>query len=219
MQGTRVSMRWVWIGILAAIALFMGLWLHKQLTPHQPDIEEMQATVLTQPRLLKPFVLIQGNGKLFNNQSLEGHWTFLFFGYTHCPDICPTTMAILNQVYNKLEQQKQALPQVVLVSVDPNRDTPRKLQEYVSYFNPAFIGATGSRKEIDNITQQLGIAYQIVIPKGKTLKTLGDNYLVDHSGAIILIDPQAQMHAIFTDSSDPERIAQEFVAIKELAQS
>lgn len=219
MQNSRVSARWVWIGILAAMALFIGLWLHKQLTPHMPDVEEMQATVLTQPRLLKPFVLIQGNGKLFNNQSLTGHWTFLFFGYTHCPDICPTTMAILNQVYNKLEQQKQTLPQIVLVSVDPNRDTPRKLQEYVSYFNPAFIGATGSRKEIDNLTQQLGIAYQIVVPKGKTLKTLGDNYFVDHSGAIILIDPQAQMHAIFTDSSDPGRIAQEFVAIKELASS
>jgi protein SCO1/2 len=197
--------------IIAFIGLLLGLWGYKlYVNRGLNSIHDMQATVLTQPRPLQPFFLQSAQGK-FDLQSLKGHWSMLFFGFTHCPDICPTTMAILNQMVENIKAQDQLPPRIIMVSVDSKRDTPKKLQAYVAYFNKAFIGITGSRKQIDNITQQLGIAYHINNAKGE------DNYTVDHSGAIILIDPQQRMHAIFSDNSNPQQMAQEFITIKKLA--
>ncbi|MBL4647786.1 MAG: SCO family protein, partial [Gammaproteobacteria bacterium] len=128
--------------LLGVIALVFGGWVYK-LEHRQPVLDELNATVLTHPRLLRPFHLVDEHNGAFTNKSLKGHWSILYFGYTHCPDICPTTLALLNQVILKIKQAKQPVPQVVFVSVDPQRDKPKALGTYVHYFNPEFVGVTG----------------------------------------------------------------------------
>ena len=110
------------------------------------------------PRDIQPFTLVDHTGKNFDNRSLEGHWSFVFFGYTHCPDVCPTTLSVLNSVAHRLEDVKNQV-QFVFISIDPERDTPEKLGQFVSYFNGTFIGATGTNDAISALTRQLGVIY------------------------------------------------------------
>tara|TARA_R110000868_G_scaffold69261_1_gene204181 strand:- start:57549 stop:58205 length:657 start_codon:yes stop_codon:yes gene_type:complete len=210
----------VWITlilILGFIAMLLGAFAYKHYKP-EAKLHELDATVLTQSRTVKPFTLTDENGKPYTNQQLKGHWTFVYFGYTSCPDICPTTLAVLNQMYGKLLQTKTANPDVLFVSVDPHRDSPKHLKEYIKYFNGKFMAATGSHKQIQALTKELGIAYRIVPEKGKTEKNPGDTYLVDHSGAVLLFNPQGRLHAIFTQPDNAENMANEFLVIKKYAE-
>jgi protein SCO1/2 len=128
----------------------------------------------------------------------------VFFGFTHCPDVCPTTLAMLAQVEKKLaEAPTAAAPQVVLVSVDPERDTPEKLAQYVKYFSPSFTGVTGPVAAIDEFTRTLGI------PVARTPLPNGD-YTVDHSAAILLFDPDGAMHALFSGPHSADLIAADY---------
>ncbi len=133
-----------------------------------------------------------------------------FFGYTHCPDVCPTALSMLAQVMKKLEKDStlDTLPQVIFISVDPERDTPELLKKFVPYFHPDFIGVTGDPQQLLLLTRQLGIMY------GKAPGDDADDYLVDHSASIILFDPDGNFLALFGMPHDPNLIAQEFVAIK-----
>jgi protein SCO1/2 len=113
---------------------------------------------------------------------LKGKWSLLFFGYTFCPDICPTTLAQLRELKTKLPKEAVDNLNVVLVSVDPNRDTPAQLKQYLGYFDPQFQGLTG---ELGNI-QKLANAVSIPFIPGDTSK---ENYTVDHSGNLVVIGP------------------------------
>ena len=125
-----------------------------------------------------------------------GRWSFIFFGYTHCPDVCPTTLSVLNSVARKLEGRKDQV-QFVFISIDPERDTPEKLGQFVSYFNGTFIGATGTDDAINALTRQLGVIYARVEENSGT-----DNYLMDHSASVLLFDPAGRFHAVFTPPLD-----------------
>jgi len=177
--------------------------------PEPPKLS--QGTLLPSAKPVTDFQLTDHRGQPFTLKNLKHNWTFAFFGYTHCPDVCPTSMAMLAQVQGNLEKQDglDKLPQVVFVSVDPERDTAALLSEFVPYFHADFIGASGDAQNTLNLTRQLGILY------GKTEGSAADNYLVDHSAAIILLDPDGAFRAVFGVPHDPTLIASDFLAIKD----
>ncbi|MEW6989842.1 SCO family protein [Colwelliaceae bacterium 6441] len=142
------------------------------------------------PRDVKPFSMLEHTGKAFTDQQLLGKWSWVFFGYTSCPDVCPTTLQELNFIYDDLKAiNKDA--QVLLVSVDPQRDTVDKLSQYIAYFNPEFKALTADHSVLFPFARNLGLMYAISAEKRD------DNYLVDHSASIVLINPQGKISAIF----------------------
>jgi len=176
--------------------------------PEPPQLK--QGTLLPSARAITDFQLTGHDGKPFTLDNLKGKWSFAFFGYTHCPDICPTSLTMLAQVMKRLEKDStlDTLPQVVFVSVDPERDTPELLAEYVPNFHPDFIGATGDPQQLQVLTRRLGIM------SGKSPGDDADSYLMDHSAAILLFDPGGNFRAVFSAPHDPGLIAQDFIAIK-----
>ncbi len=201
--------------VLALSALLLGLWTAYRLTAPGPvagtgTVATKNATVIPNPRPLKPFRLSDHNGKPFSNAELRGYWTFIFFGYTHCPDVCPTTMAILNQAARLLEEDPpEHAPRFVFVSVDPERDSPERLAGYVPYFNEGFLGVTGKQPALQELTGQLGVLYQKVEKEATATA-----YLMDHTASVVLTDPQGRLHALFGAPHVAESIAHDFQAIR-----
>ncbi|HEY0974080.1 MAG TPA: SCO family protein [Solimonas sp.] len=148
-------------------------------------------TLLQQPRVLPPLSLIDENGQPFDVDQLKNRWTLIFPGFTYCPDICPTTLALLKNVQGQLGPKAEKL-QVALFSVDPERDTPERLKEYVHYFSPSFRGVTTPEPNLKAVAQALGVAYAKV--PGATPET----YTMDHSAALILINPRGELAGYFT---------------------
>lgn len=199
--------------ILALAAAALGWWLGNgtfRPPAAPPALPQVQAgTLLPQPKALAPFTLTGEDGEPLGKEDLAGRWTFVFFGYTHCPDICPTTLATLTQVDKRLADAGEGTrPRVLFVSVDPERDTPERLAEYVGYFAPDFRGATADREELQALTRQLGVLYA----RSEGQET-AMGYLVDHSGAVLLLDPQVRLTAIFSAPHDPEALAADFRSI------
>lgn len=175
------------IAIVAAVA---GLLLARSLQSPEPKFAA--ATLLQPPRALPTFSLQDIDGKPYANAQLQGHWSLLFFGFTSCPDVCPTTMALLAQVQTGLADLPPAQkPQIVFVSIDPQRDTPEKLGAYLHFFSPEFVGLTGEQAKIDALTKGLGVPV-IVHPLENGAYTL------DHSAAIFMTDPQGRVRALFS---------------------
>ncbi|MCG6886737.1 MAG: SCO family protein [Proteobacteria bacterium] len=201
--------------IIALASLAGGYWLSQylQTTGSGGRIPEgLEATVLDPPRSLTPFTLQDHNGKPFTEQSLLGHWSFLFFGYTHCPDVCPIVLQVMQVAWQQIPHAKDdpAAPRLYFISVDPDRDTPALLKQYVQYFDPAFIGVTGQADEIDKLTNRIGVLY------GFEDKQPGsEDYQVNHSAQIILIDPQGRMRAVISPPHDPATIARNFTTIRD----
>ncbi len=177
--------------LLARVALWQNDSENESRLPPPP--EALQTLLLPESRALKDFALSDHLGKPFNLARLKGNWHLVFFGYTHCPDICPTTLGMLNGVSNKLKAQPKlaATTRFLFVSVDPKRDTPAHLKNYITYFDKDFIAATGQRDGIDALARQLGAVYMF---EGDTES---DNYIVNHSASVALIDPQGQWVARF----------------------
>jgi protein SCO1/2 len=149
------------------------------------------STVLTKPIKLDEFLLTADDDSVFSNQSLKDKWSLLFFGYTHCPDVCPLTLHQLAQANKELADKLDSTPNIIMVSVDPDRDTSKILQKYVRSFGENVSGVTGKNEELDKLTSQLGIFY-------KANKHEGENYSVNHSAAVILINKNAEFHAVFS---------------------
>lgn len=201
----RTAMRNLFIfGLIALLAAGAGL-LTGHLYRDARTPPETTGTLLDGPRPLPDFKLLDDSGAEFTRENLKGRWSFLFFGFTHCPDVCPMTLATLAQTAKLLSERS---PNVVFLSVDPARDTPAVLAPYVDYFNPAFTGVTGSQAAIEGVTQALGIAY-VYIP-GET----PDSYTVDHSAVILLINPQGDLVAVFTPPHNAEVLARDLQAIR-----
>ncbi len=190
--------------IIAAVAITAGILVAQALLKSKPQVDELAATRFPVARQLEPFSLVDHHGNTFDNAALREHWSFLFFGYTHCPDVCPTTLSVLNSVAGKLASSNAPV-RFVLVTVDPQRDTPEQLARFVSYFNSDFIGVTGSDEDIGQLTRQLGIMHMQVANEANP-----DNYLVDHSAGVLLIDPNGNYHAVFTPPLSADAIAGDF---------
>lgn len=193
--------------ILVGLAALIGgaLLANTLLRPPPPPTLSQGTTQLQPPRGLSDFALTDHTGAAFTLDRLRDRWTFMFFGYTHCPDICPTTMSTLNAVAKQIEGAGSAVvPQYVFVSIDPERDTPEQLARFVPYFNPDFLGVTGDPAAINALTRQLSVLYLKVEPDRP------DGYLMDHSAAILLLDPEGRFHALMSPPFDPAGMAQDF---------
>ena len=198
------------LAIVAALALLAGAtasWLFSQTngSNNAPTLKAATA-LLEQARPLPSFSLVDQNGRQFGNEQLQGHWSFMFFGYTHCPDVCPTTLATLNDTLNAIAQNNdQRNTQVVFVSVDPERDSHKQLKSYIEYFNPEFIGLTGNPSELDGLASSLGILRAKVENPADPA-----NYLVDHSATVLLIGPEGQLVALFSAPHEAVTLADDF---------
>ena len=189
----RLGVRNTVIIILAFIVLVVWGFIWRINQPVIMTNEELRingAVVLTTPRIFSDFELIDHRGDVFNQERLRDVWTIVFFGFTHCPDICPTTLATLNDTYSKLKDHERERMQIVMISIDPERDTEEKLAEYVPYFNDEFIGVTGNKHLILRLTAELNVAYNQV-------PLDSDDYTVDHSTQLVLINPKGHYHGFF----------------------
>jgi len=189
---------------LAAFALFV-VELYRAAPPQVPDLGGV-ATVLAVPMEIPDFALRSQDGNAFGRQRLMGRWSFLFFGYTYCPTVCPATLSVLHQVRKLLESDAQSVSdtQVVFISVDPERDTLDRLATYVAYFDPTFVGVTGVASELTHLTKALGVYYE------KGAQTSPEEYEIEHTQSVMLFDPQGRLEAVFGNPRDPKAIAEAF---------
>lgn len=196
--------------VVAGVALAAGGGYLASRVAHQGGHQRVavqSATVLEAEKPLPAFSL-QGPNGAFGNGQLAGKWSFVFFGYTHCPDVCPTALSLLRDVRARLTADGvAALPQVVFVSVDGARDSRELLDRYVPAFDPSFVGLRGSDEEIAPLVKALGVFYQ------RHEKEDPRNYTVDHSAAIYLIDPQGRLAAVFMPPLTPDVMAKDYRAV------
>ncbi|MCJ8318296.1 MAG: SCO family protein [Colwellia sp.] len=175
--------------IVAIVALAAGLLgFYKSFYLAQPE----HALYYQQPRVLKPFQLTDHQGSPFTNEQVTGKWSWVFFGYTSCPDVCPTTLQELNFIYDELTDI--ADNQVLLVSVDPQRDSQEKLAQYIAYFNREFKALRADHGVLFPFARNMGLMYAITDSESDNDSNA---YLVDHSASIVLINPDGQIAAIF----------------------
>lgn len=193
----------------ALVALALGAWLGATLAGRSAPPPTINGTVFPTARALPDFRLVDHQGNTFSPEQLKGRWTLMYFGYTYCPDVCPTTLYELSRADALLEGDGEAKDiAYVLVSVDPDRDTPERLAQYVPHFSDKLVGVSGPIQALTALTQPLGIVY---------LKVEGvdpDNYLVDHSSAVIVINPKGEFQAIMSAPHQAEDMAADMLALK-----
>ena len=178
----------IFVALILAIALATGIFVAAR---WQAPATLKAAFILPAPTPLPEFELIDQAGDVVTADTFRDHWNLVFFGFTHCPDICPTTLQILAAANSELAASAQdPLPRIVLVSVDPERDTPTRLGEYLDYFGDGNLGVTGDLDEIRKLTSGLGIYFEKQAGDG-------DAYTVDHSAAVLLVNPDGDFHALF----------------------
>ena len=203
------------IGTLVLFAIFVSVVLvvitvMSNIVPKVP--QELVGVLRPAPRPLQPFVFKDQSGQLLTQENLEGKWTFLFFGYTFCPDICPTTLTVLTSMIDSLEIQSSSVEdvQVVFVSVDPQRDKPEVLEKYLSYFHDDFIGITAEQEKTRVFADQFGAMFF------KEQNMGPDNYLMAHASSIYLVGPGIEIVASFSPPHDPGTISSQFQAIRNI---
>jgi protein SCO1/2 len=201
------------ISVLVAIAfLFAGLFISQHMHFNKKiDESEFHGTYLQNPRTVNQFSLVGIDNKPFDNASLQGHWTIVFFGFTNCGFLCPTTMAELSKMYRILEEKGVAnLPQVVMISIDPERDSLEKLGHYVNSFHSTFYGARGEEEAVHLLTREMGVAYEKIINKESNDPGAYD---VQHSGTVILFNPQGELNAFFTTPHHADLLAKDYMLL------
>lgn len=199
--------------VLGAAAAWLA-WRAPAAPPAEPFIEiARDAYVLAVPEPIAPFRLLRHDGAPFDLDALRGKWSFVFFGFTHCPDLCPTTLADLAQVHRALSGQPGGAQDVqfVMVSVDPERDTPQVMRAYVPAFDPQFLGVTGDGAQIAAFSKPLGVVY------AKVPGTTPGSYVMDHSSSVLLLDPQGRFYGVFAAPHDPQTMALAFQRMRQRA--
>jgi protein SCO1/2 len=204
-NNTRLIVLAALVGLLSAAAGF-SLW---RLIQQGPPPATASLMVLPEPRVLADFELFDQDGRPFGLERLRGQWSLLFFGFTYCPDICPSALFDLQQVHEALSEAGRD-HQVVFVSVDPERDSPERLAEYVRYFDPDFLGVTGPEAQLSALSLQIGVAYRIE-PHEPGAQT----YTVDHSASVLVTDPDGRLHGLFPAPHDPQSMTRDLLALND----
>jgi protein SCO1 len=196
--------------LVALVALILGLTVNKVLTAKgQADptaLLDAGIVLLPQSRNLPELSLVDQDGQAFKLDQLRDQWSLLFFGYTFCPDICPATLAELRQLRSLLPEEARANLRVVLVSVDPHRDTPEQLKKYLGYFDADFIGLTGEPDAIQKLANAVSIPY---IPAD----TSEENYTVSHSGNLVILGPDGTQRGFIRAPLNNQKLAVQLPAL------
>jgi protein SCO1/2 len=183
------------------VGLFLGLilvtWLIGEPIIGRP---EFHGTEIRSPEPAANFNLIGANGTEVSLTDFKGKVVLLYFGYTFCPDVCPATMVELKQAVEALGNQGEKV-QVIMISVDPLRDTPEKLQEYMTHFHDSFIGVTGTENEVLGVATQYGVFYE------KHEGTEASGYLIDHTASVIVVDRDGHLRMVYGFDTPSEDIA------------
>jgi len=193
------------LAILGALILLPTLFLDDE--PELPTLPQtLKGVFVDSPSVELPkFSMTDHNGNPVTNSMFIGKWSLVFFGYTSCPDVCPTTMAVMEKLKRDKATPKDT--QYIFVSVDPKRDTAEVLKEYVTYFSDDFVGVTGPRKEIDKFKEPLGVVYDY---EGDTSS---DEYIVNHFAAIYLIDPNGKQRAYILPPHSLQQVSEAYQLI------
>ncbi len=202
--------------LVAIIAAGTGMWFGQ---PNKPAIsggsdksmaKYASITQYPKPKVIADFLLSDSDGNEFRLDNLRGRWSLLFFGFTHCPDICPTTLSTMASVYRKLEKQLPAekLPAIIFVSIDPERDSLELIGSYVKFFAPEFTAVTGEHPQLTALTRQLGLLYTIEEHEPGV-----SDYIVDHSSGIILMNPEAELVGLLRTPHDEQQITTDLLQL------
>lgn len=192
--------RAVLVAVIALLALALGVIAGLARREARQTILE-SATMLDPPRAVPDFLLTDQFGAPFTKVRLQGGWTILFAGFASCPDVCPTTLAMLREIETRMAARGKAL-RVVFLSVDPERDTPARLKAYAAHYSDSFIAVTAPEPELGRVAQSMGIAY-VKVPAAERPEA----YTVDHSAALLLFNPQGDIAAYFLAPHDPAVLA------------
>ena len=194
---------------LLGLATGIGIYTSKFYLASPQERPTINGLLWPNPKTISSFTTIDQDGREFGLERMLGKWSFIFFGYTHCPDVCPVTLSVLNQVYTQLEKTgKSQNVQILFVTVDPERDTTEQLKSYVNYFNPEFIGIGGTEQQISDLGRQIGITSI----KGEESRP--GEYLVDHSASVFLLDPKGRLVSLFSAPQQVENTVKQFLAIR-----
>jgi protein SCO1/2 len=196
---------------IAAIAIAAGLlgalaW--QSWRAPAPPAPSIRGYVVAKPSALPDVALVDERGATFRPTDFAGHWSLLYFGYTYCPDVCPLTLVALAELKRRLATAPLGeRVEYYLVSVDPQRDTPARLGEYVRYFDAEFRGLTGAPEAL----RALGAATHSVfdIPQSEG----SDSYLVSHSSNVVVLSPEGELYAVLTPPHDPAQLADDLTVI------
>jgi protein SCO1/2 len=191
MQKTGIRNTVLLLVVVIILVVYGFVWrMDQPVIMSDKELRLNGAVVLDKPRVFSDFTLTDHHGQTFDKARLQGSWSIVFFGFTHCPDICPTTLAILNETYSKLQEDEKDKLQIIMISLDPERDSVDKLAQYIPYFNRDFIGVSGNKHFIRRLTGEINIAYNKV-------PLSGEDYTIDHSTQLVLINPKGDYHGFF----------------------
>lgn len=213
------------VAVVALTAMSAGFWLSMMqdeatasaksdtheaaLAEARKNYSPIQGSILSPARKISVPALTKDNGTTFTNNDINGHWSLLFFGYTNCPDICPVTLNVVAGAKKLALANNQVFPEVIFISVDPERDKVEILGEYVQYFDKDFVGVTGDEKLIKALTLQMSVAYM----KMKSAESQDSNYVVDHSSALLLLNPEGKLAAFMNPPHEAELILKDFQTV------
>lgn len=197
----------LFIALIAAFCNYIYLnyskW-HKKIQP-----VNISGTVFPKAQNIPAFSLKDSNSNNFDDTQLLSKWSILFFGFTRCPDICPTTLTTLNKMSLKLDElPKKKRPQVIFISIDSEHDAADTADKYAKNFNKHFIGLAGSKTQIESLSKALG-----VVAKKITIGRNNADYIFDHSSTLYIINPKGQVQAIFTAPHDADVLAKDYRSI------
>lgn len=199
-----MSIAFIGIALIAGISAAL-IWRNAA-----APAELATGTYIRPSRALPDFSLIDTQGQAFGLARVRGQWSMMFFGYTNCPDFCPTTLTTLAALEKRLRAEAAPVrPRVIFMSVDAKRDTPEQLAKYVPYFDPEFIGLTAaSQSDVQAVAAKLGVSVTITPNADGT-------YSVDHSGAIFVLNPQGRLAAVLTGPFSVDALESDFRRIVE----
>lgn len=207
--------RGIWLTVVLlvlAIVVIVGGFVYTMTKPRLMSEAALRANdvfLFERARDFGEFALTDDEGQPFTPAALAGKWSLLFFGFTYCPDVCPTTLVDLAKFYRQLPPEQREQTQIIMVSVDPARDTVEKLNQYVRYFDPDFRSVTGEFMALHKFATSLSIPFSKV-PGG------GDNYLVEHSANVVVINPRGHYVGFIKGPVDIQKLLQSYPSVQAL---
>lgn len=216
------------IAVAAVAAMSAGFWFsslqrsadetstekQKALAEARESFSPIQGSILSPARKIVIPELSKDNGEIFTLDDLKGHWSLLFFGYTNCPDICPVTLGVVAKAKKTALAINHMFPDVIFVSVDPDRDKVDMLADYVQYFDKDFTGVTGDKAMIKALTLQMSVVYmKVPVDNGTSVNSDDSTYNVDHSSSLLLVNPEGRLVAFFNPPHDAKTILKDFQTV------